>query len=99
MWQHITLKGWLLPYKELQYQLAIPKGFTMSLAFTGKCLMSWSEAFMMGDKAPPDTYISLEEKLAIFLYTCVTGLSLHHVGEHFQHTSETISKYVIFSTH
>jgi hypothetical protein len=47
----------------------------------------------------PSRHISLEEKLAIFLYTCVTGLSLRHVGEHFQHATETISKYVIFSTH
>jgi len=26
-------------------------------------------------------HISLEEQLAIFLYTCMTGLSLHHVSE------------------
>jgi hypothetical protein len=45
----------------------------------------------------PSKYISLEEKLAIFLYTCVTGLSLHHVGECFQHSTETISKYVFLS--
>jgi hypothetical protein len=42
----------------------------------------------------PSKYISLEEKLAIFLYTCVTGLSLRHVGECFQHSTETISKYI-----
>lgn len=39
-------------------------------------------------------YITLEEQLAIFLYTCVTGLTSPHVGERFQHTGETISKYV-----
>jgi hypothetical protein len=37
-------------------------------------------------------YVFLEEQTAIFLYTCVTGLSLHHVGERFQHSGETISK-------
>jgi hypothetical protein len=42
----------------------------------------------------PSRYISLEEKLVIFLYTCVTGLSLCHVGERFQHSTETISKYM-----
>lgn len=47
----------------------------------------------------PSRYVSLEEKLSIFLYTCVTGLSLRHVGERFQHATETLSKYVIFSTH
>jgi len=29
-------------------------------------------------------FVTLEEQLAIFLYTCVTGLSLVHVCEHFQ---------------
>jgi hypothetical protein len=36
--------------------------------------------------------VSLEEQLAIFLYTCVTGLSIRHVGERFQRSNETISK-------
>jgi len=40
-------------------------------------------------------YVILEEQLAIFLYGCVTGLSVHHLGERFQHSNETISKYVI----
>jgi hypothetical protein len=39
--------------------------------------------------------ITLEEHLAIFLYTCVTGLSIRHVGERFQHANATISKYVL----
>ena len=29
-------------------------------------------------------HVTLEEQLAIFLYTCVTGISLNHVCEHFQ---------------
>lgn len=36
-------------------------------------------------------HISLEEQLAIFLYSSVTGLSIRHVGEHFQHANDTIS--------
>jgi hypothetical protein len=40
-------------------------------------------------------FVMLEEQLAIFLYICVTGLSLRHVCEHFQRASETASKYVI----
>jgi hypothetical protein len=40
-------------------------------------------------------HIILEEQAAIFLYMCVTGLSIRHVGERFQHANETISKYVI----
>jgi hypothetical protein len=37
-------------------------------------------------------HLSLEEQVAIFLYTCVTGLSIRHVGEQFQRSNETISK-------
>jgi hypothetical protein len=37
-------------------------------------------------------HITLEEQVAILLYTCVTGLSIRHVGERFQHSNETISK-------
>ena len=37
-------------------------------------------------------YVTLEEQLAIFLYTSVTGLSIRHVGERFQHANGTISK-------
>ena len=36
-------------------------------------------------------YVSLEEQLAIFLYCCVTGLSIHHIGERFQRSNSTIS--------
>jgi len=37
-------------------------------------------------------HAALEEQLSIFLYTCVTGLSIRHVGERFQRSNETISK-------
>jgi hypothetical protein len=36
--------------------------------------------------------VTVEEQAAIFLYTCVTGLSIRHVGERFQRSNETISK-------
>jgi hypothetical protein len=42
-------------------------------------------------------YVSLEEQLAIFLYTCVTGLTIRHVGEIFQRSNETISQYILKS--
>ena len=41
-------------------------------------------------------YVTLEEQLAIFLYTLVTGLSIWHVGEQFQHANGTISKWVLW---
>jgi hypothetical protein len=37
-------------------------------------------------------HVSIEEQLAIFLYTAVTGLSCTHVGERFQRSSSTITK-------
>lgn len=36
--------------------------------------------------------VKLEEQLAIFLYTSVTGLSTRHVGERFQRANNTIAK-------
>ena len=39
-------------------------------------------------------FVTLEEQLAMFLYTCVTGLSLIHVCKCFQQAPETASKYV-----
>ncbi|EGO28327.1 hypothetical protein SERLADRAFT_379958, partial [Serpula lacrymans var. lacrymans S7.9] len=36
-------------------------------------------------------YISLNKKLAIFLYASVTGLSTQHLGERFQRSNNTIS--------
>jgi hypothetical protein len=40
-------------------------------------------------------FVSLEEQLAIFLYASVTGLSIRHIGERFQWSNETISRYVL----
>ena len=37
-------------------------------------------------------HVSIEEQLAIFLYTVVTGLSCIHVGERFQRSPSTITK-------
>lgn len=37
-------------------------------------------------------YVHLDEQAAIFLYMCVTGLSIRHAGERFQRSNETISK-------
>jgi hypothetical protein len=39
-------------------------------------------------------HVPLHEQLAIFLYTCVTGLSTRHVGERFQRSNATIAQYV-----
>src|SRR5882762_10974991 len=36
--------------------------------------------------------VSLEEQLATFLYACVTGLTIRHLGECFQRSNETISQ-------
>jgi hypothetical protein len=39
-------------------------------------------------------HVTLEEQLAIFLYACVTGISVCHLAEHFQCSNNTISKCV-----
>ena len=37
-------------------------------------------------------HVELREQLGIFLYTCVTGLTIRHVAERFQRSNATISK-------
>lgn len=41
---------------------------------------------------PSRNGVSIEEQLAIFLYTCVTGLPTRHVGERFQRSPDTITR-------
>ena len=36
--------------------------------------------------------VTLEEQVAIFLYMCVTGLTVRHVAERFQRSNDTISR-------
>ena len=38
-------------------------------------------------------FVLLEEQLAIFLYASVTGFNVQHLGEMFQRSNDTISKY------
>ena len=45
------------------------------------------------------THVSLNEQLSIFLYICVTGLPLRHVGERFQRSNNTLSKCEIIYLH
>ena len=42
--------------------------------------------------------VTLEEQLVIFLYTCVTGLTSTHIGERFQRSGETITRYLELDT-
>ena len=39
--------------------------------------------------------VTLQEQLAIFLYMSVTGVSVRHAGERFQHANGTISKFTL----
>jgi len=41
-------------------------------------------------------HLSCEEQVAIFLYASVTALSTRHLGERFQHSNGTISRYEFF---
>jgi hypothetical protein len=40
-------------------------------------------------------HVLLEEQLAIFLYACCSGLTIRFLGEQFQRSNDTISKYAI----
>ena len=46
----------------------------------------------MGHSESQNSRIGLDESVAIFLYTCVTGIAIDHVAECFQHSHSTISK-------
>lgn len=46
---------------------------------------------LMGGLVTSKFGVMVEEQAAIFLYTCVTGLSICHVGERFQRANGTIS--------
>jgi hypothetical protein len=50
----------------------------------------------LGYMEAQNAHIMLDESLAIFLYTCVTGLAIDHVAERFQHSHSTISEYTYF---
>jgi hypothetical protein len=39
--------------------------------------------------------VTLEEQMSIFLYMCVTGLTVRHVGERFQRANNTITRQLI----
>jgi hypothetical protein len=43
--------------------------------------------------------VTLKDHLAIFLYKCVTRLSVWHVGEWFQHSNDTISQCIFLVHH
>jgi hypothetical protein len=46
----------------------------------------------MGHIESQHSHINLDESVAIFLYTCVTGIAIDHVAERFQHSHSTISE-------
>jgi hypothetical protein len=108
----ITVSGWLITsaYQKVPYHTSIlmGKGWVRELlgghperircelgihshVFTALVLELWESSHQ------DSRFISLEEQLAIFLYSCITGLTIRHVGERFQRSNDTISKYVLSS--
>ena len=69
--------------ERIRCQLGVPRHVFIALA---------SELRSMGHHSTKQ--VSLEEQIAIFLYTCVTGLSIRHVAERFQWPCDVISRYV-----
>lgn len=83
----LTGQGWVNELLDghpnhIQTELGMPKHVFIALI---------SEVRDMGHN--DSKYVSLEEQLAIFLYASITGLTVHHLGEQFQRSNETISKY------
>ena len=80
--------GWVLELlnghpERIQTELGVHKHIFLTLV---------DELQLMGYSDKRD--VKLEEKLAIFLYACVTGLTVRHLGERFQRANGTITKCV-----
>ena len=69
----------------IQNELSVPQGIFIILIKALQLAGLWSSCHM-----------SIEKQLAIFLYTAVTGMSCIHVGECFQWSSDTITKWVLW---
>ena len=80
MWVMELLHG---PPKRIWNELGVHKGVFLSL-----CHDLWQYGHCNSK------FVSQEEQLAIFLYMCVTGLSIRHVSEQFQHAMDTMSWWV-----
>ena len=76
--------------EQIQTELGVHAHVFLAL-ISELCLMEYSNS----------KFVSLEEQLAIFLYAYVTGLTICHVGERFQHANKTIWQvshiFIIFS--
>jgi hypothetical protein len=105
----ITVSGWLITsaYQKVPYHTSILTGEGWVRELLGghperiRCELGvHSHVFTalvleLRESGHQDSrFVSLEEQLAIFLYSCVTGLTIRHVGERFQRSNDTISKYV-----
>ncbi|KIK81253.1 hypothetical protein PAXRUDRAFT_156494, partial [Paxillus rubicundulus Ve08.2h10] len=42
-------------------------------------------------------HVTIKEQLSIFLYGCITGLCIRHIGECFQQSNVTVSRYLFSS--
>ena len=80
-WVHELLNG---HPKRIRNELGVHKHFFDGL------IVALQQAGIHSSK-----HVFLEEQLAIFLYTCVTGLSLRHVSKRFQRANETTSRYIL----
>ena len=85
----LTGYGWVL-----ELLLGHPERIHTELGMYRETFDALVEELHAGGQFNPGDLVTLEEQLAIFLYTCVTGLTSPHVGERFQHSTDTINKYV-----
>ena len=90
---HITLLFWQLKAGWWNYWPDTQSASTANLACISKSSLSVEQGSTQLAMETQDMF-PFEEQLAIFLYTCVTGLSVWHVGEQFQRLNSTISQWV-----
>ncbi|KAJ7736089.1 hypothetical protein B0H16DRAFT_1574352 [Mycena metata] len=91
---HTTLRSSLGNNGSKSLCAGIPNESIMSLGAPARLFHAIARVAVL--RYSDSKHVSLEEQLAIFLYICQTGLGCRHVAEHFQHSNETITKFVDF---
>jgi hypothetical protein len=73
-----------------------PDRIASQLGVSKHVFLKLVEALRVDGMVSDSKYITLEVKVASFLYTCVTGLPFRHTRERFQRSGDTLSKQVSF---
>jgi len=83
----LTGHGWVL-----ELMSGHPDRIKTNLGMSIKAFSALVEILDQNEIKESRKGVTVEEQLAIYLYTCVTGLSSRLVGEQFQRTTDTVTK-------